>query len=743
MTVGTSVEHTGDDTAPDSPLGRTERVRPSARCHACGHTEIKALCSRCGRPLCQQHDCPAGPPERRALLGLFRVDPDGDDEIDTPAASSAKDGHPARDAVAAKKQEPTSGEPAGPAGDRDTGKDQVGGSTGRTHDEPKGADDATSRPDISSRPKRRTDRPVGAARKHYCAGCVPHARPLDAEMIAAATTTGLGAAVLPVQPVVGGVLVVAGAVRLAIRTVVGLRRRATQAADHGADLALNPNVRKLKARERIRGSAGFTADRRYESAVKDVVGSVKLDGHWSRAHRSVLDMHRRRTKTVPTRVAAGHLVLHGPGRTRFRPMLDASANGGPALVLKPIVADQSSLCGPAGHGDSRWQPEFKYDISPPEDGWKLPLWVVPNIAPELDRHVLELYVQWSTRAPEGTDKGVPLRSIATLEIDVPAHWGEVEYVTSLDGDVTIGPPVPDEAGGVGLRKVTWRKVPFDAAGDRGSARLAIRFSDRIDLDHVLRGRIEALFAGAVSGLTRVDLYRTDGAPAHLDGSRKLVTVVDVGLSLSLKGLRYQEHRAVPDRAQAEDVRRQETETFPGVVPDHHTVALLTNNLSDEGYYIIRVLENPAQSSLRPGSLNRLWDLAGRYYEGVYPIDFHLVLSGEEIHKGPKATGETTVALTVHGSYANPVMERRVVEEWTRLWKRIRSSVSAASGGTGGGPRFSEQPLDASSRELARLRNLMVTVVAQISDAVDDKRIEPELARELDASLTDEFGLGER
>ena len=68
---------------------------------------------------------------------------------------------------------------------------------------------------------------------------------------------------------------------------------------------------------------------------------------------------------------------------------------------------------------------------------------------------------------------------------------------------------------------------------------------------------------------------------------------------------------------------------------------------------------------------------GRYYEGVYPIDFHLVLSGEEIHKGQEVSGETSVMLSVAGSYANDVMEQRVVEEWTRLWKRIRLSLRAA------------------------------------------------------------------
>jgi hypothetical protein len=179
-------------------------------------------------------------------------------------------------------------------------------------------------------------------------------------------------------------------------------------------------------------------------------------------------------------------------------------------------------------------------------------------------------------------------------------------------------------------------------------------------------------------------------------------------------------------------------TFPDVVPDHRTVALLTNSLADEGYYVIRVLENPAQPGPRSGAINRLWDLAGRFYEGVYPIDFHLVLSGEEIHKGHEISGETSVLLTVHGSYANEVMEQRVVEEWTRLWKRIHLTLRAA----GGAPRSAAQPLDAPSMELARLRNIMVTETARLSAAARGGRMDRQLSDDIVARLTREFGIRE-
>lgn len=591
----------------------------------------------------------------------------------------------------------------------------------------------------------RRERPTGAPQRHYCLDCVPQVRPLDTEIVAATATAGLGMAVVPVQAALGGAMVAVGTIRLAIRTFIGLRRSARQAAEHSAELSLNPNVRKLEARERIRGSANFTADRRHDRRLDEVFGSVKLEGNWSQVHRSELDKRLRRPGTATAAVAAGHLVLHGPGRVEFRSTGGARACG-PALALEPVIAEQPVLSGPPRRSDSRWHPEFRYDIAPPDGSRELalPVWVTPAIAAESDRHVLELHVQWSTRGPGRSDKGVPLRSIAELKVDVPAEWGSVEHMQALGGDALIGQPQRDEASGIALRTLTWKKVPCKDDGDRGSKRLVVRFSEQIDLDqhHVLRGRIEARFAGAVSGLTRIDLYRTDGAPRHLDGSRKLLTIVDADLTLSLEGLRYQEHRAVPDRARPEDDARMEARTFPGLVPDHQTVALLTNNLADQGYYIIRVLENPAQAGRRRLAMNRLWDLAGRFYKGVYPIDFHLVLSGEEVHRGLHVTGETTIAVTVHGSYANPEMKQLVVDEWARLWKYIEFIVEAARQGPDGRPRNVEQPLDSSSMELARLRGRMVELVRRIKDAAADNRIDADLADDLITQLTDEFGLGD-
>lgn len=750
------------DTPDEAQPGWVQKVKPSARCHACRSLVVVATCSHCARLLCRVHDFAAGPVGPRAVLQLFQAEPDDDSVNPTPKDAATK-GH------TADRRRPRSGSEANgtatagadtrmpgekadvAAGGKTTGGD---GTEPVERTQPKRApDDDAGRSgqnnadaETSSAAKRaqaerkRRERPRGLARRHYCTDCVPRARPYDAEILAAATTGSLGVVLFPVQKVVGCLLIAAAVVRCAVRVAVDLRRRSRLSARRSADLVLNPNLRRVRTRETIRATARLDNDGHYETTVKKPVrGSVQIEGNWSRAHRAEVVRHRRRTGTGPTTVAAGHLVLHGRARVDFRPTPDATVNGGPALVLKPRVADQEVLHSRDGRGDTRWRPEFHYEIASPENGWTSPVWLTPNIAADLERHVLELHVQWSTRKPDLRTAGQPLRMIEALELDVPAHWGTIEHMTGLGDDRLIGQPYLDEADGVARRRLTWRKIRRPEGKDRDAVRLVVRFSDDIDTDHHLRGRLEARFGGAVSGLTRVGLYRTDGGPVKkLDGTASPQTTIEVDFDLSLQGLRYQQQRVVPDRTRAEDGDRKETHQFPGVAPDHRTVALLTNNLADEGYYVIRVLENPAQPGRRAGSVNRLWDLLGRFYEGVYPIEFHLVLSGEEIHKGQEVTGETSVMLIVSGSYANEVMEQRVIEEWERLWRRIRLSLRAACG-----ERLTTEPLDTPRSELARLRNVMVTETARLSAAADAGRMDAELSTEMVARLTREFGLEER
>lgn len=138
--------------------------------------------------------------------------------------------------------------------------------------------------------------------------------------------------------------------------------------------------------------------------------------------------------------------------------------------------------------------------------------------------------------------------------------------------------------------------------------------------------------------------------------------------LSLARVRYQDVRVVPDGKRPEDAARSKTVVFGDVVPDHHAIIAVTNAISEQGYYVNRVLENPPRTGAQANRVNRHWDIAGRLYRGVYPIDFHLVVNGEEVLDGDirAQAGSTEARLTVQGAFANPDMEEQVAGVWDQL-----------------------------------------------------------------------------
>jgi hypothetical protein len=194
--------------------------------------------------------------------------------------------------------------------------------------------------------------------------------------------------------------------------------------------------------------------------------------------------------------------------------------------------------------------------------------------------------------------------------------------------------------------------------DDGHQILTIRFADKIKPSDKLSGRLRASFVSTLSGITGVRMYQPAGSPRSRPPKTAIELEVTIDFELSLSSVRYQDVRAVPSRDQLT------VDRYPGVIPDFETVTELTNKLSEQGCYVKRVVENPPRGSWRTDLVNRYWDIAGRRYHGIFPIDVRITLTGEEEYGSgvrPKA-GNTDAQLTVYGSYVNETMNGEVTTE---------------------------------------------------------------------------------
>jgi hypothetical protein len=78
-------------------------------------------------------------------------------------------------------------------------------------------------------------------------------------------------------------------------------------------------------------------------------------------------------------------------------------------------------------------------------------------------------------------------------------------------------------------------------------------------------------------------------------------------------------------------------------------------------------------------MNRVWDIAGRQYNGVCPIDFHITITGEEEHQADgiySYAGNATARLAVRGSYVDQQMKARVEKVWDELHEKVITELKA-------------------------------------------------------------------
>jgi len=240
------------------------------------------------------------------------------------------------------------------------------------------------------------------------------------------------------------------------------------------------------------------------------------------------------------------------------------------------------------------------------------------LVPELARKGLEVELQWALSFFDG-DR-VRLGKIDTLQLLAPGTLGKVEQVNPAALIGTTIMPSPEGAEEP-AQSIQWKNLTVDEEEDRQAKRKVffMRFPTQVEPQTRLTGRARVRFEGGLSGLEGVRLYYPLGQPRG-DVETDIQTLVEVDFELDLAALRYQD-----------TVLGKEEITREGVIPDHVMVGRVIDDISQEGFYIKRVIENPARTS-KAGAhvLNRFWDLAGRKYDGVYPMDFHLVLTGEEV-----------------------------------------------------------------------------------------------------------------
>jgi hypothetical protein len=468
---------------------------------------------------------------------------------------------------------------------------------------------------------------------------------------------------------VGLVLLLAGTAVGAIRFLV---YQQLNARSPRPPLPVVPHLGGIDLVEQLTGYVRLEGDR-YTSVVDSIAGEMKVNMSVNDGH-SALQTYRRKFKlpdSAPVSFSGGFLMFEGNTGLDFgRQPSPQVLHGGAGIFLGgDQAADYDLFLFDPEPRQRSCSIELAYEIAQDARPQQIPLWIVPSLVPAADRRALEVDLHWSGM---GTDeerenpfqqKELSLSVFDLIELEVPASWGKLEG---------FAPDRAETGTAAGRRLIRWKHIKPDKRQD-GSLTLRLRFERAITEvlepeagppEHgarttlTLSGRLEATFEGLLSGVTDVGVYLPGGGPAHYPRKKSLgpptttQTKVAVGFDISLRSIRYQDERVVPDENRAEDTTRPRADDFHGVVPDYATVAAVTKAVSEDNFYVRGVFEHlPYRDDGRPGVVNRVWDIAGRLYIDVFPIDFDINLRGDEIATANGFTGSTTAQITAKGAYA--------------------------------------------------------------------------------------------
>lgn len=489
----------------------------------------------------------------------------------------------------------------------------------------------------------------------HCATC-NHVR-LDWRLkagVAGVAVMLAGLLIVSVNLVTGLLMVVVGCAAVTWANAHVRRRSARARAER--PVPLHPRVSDVRLVERLRTRIDLGPQGRYLVQADPVNGELTATLAFGAD-----DLDRVRNYQGKRKLSADQQVAYTAGCFVPQGRLGISQLREDQVVrVGGDVSDIAAFRAVDAPVSSRLSVRLAYRLSEAFDLDAGPVWITPSIRPGSQRHVLELDIQW-TEFGSKVGKPLVLETIALLKITVPADWGNIQWVSHRPD--MISPP--DARGGTRMtRELEWRHLLLDGA-ERETRHLtiAVQFEEPVAVSDVLSGRLVGVMKGTLSGAIGVRMYDALGGQRAIPGGARVRTGIDADFTLSLASIRYQEVRVFPDHKETRSCAVESA-----VIPGDETLIALTNALSQEGFYIKRVTENAPRSGGRPGIVHRVWDIVGRSYQGVYPIDFHMVLTGDEVHHGDvrPESGSTKVQIVVQGAYSDDEMYKQVENTWMSL-----------------------------------------------------------------------------
>lgn len=481
---------------------------------------------------------------------------------------------------------------------------------------------------------------------------------------------------------------------------------------------VNPRVDRRQVQEWIRGHIVLSEQGNYDVVGMSAEGRLTLEFSFSEADQErvgdfVAKRHKARRSDL--RYHAGFIVLGGRVSNQPLPLptFQIKSLPGPVVVLEDMISNASFLTSTGGHEVRRWQALYSYGLLRKIEAENFNVQVLPAIRPDTKQRVLDLTVQWLHPIPEPAS--IMAYQIGSLMVQVPRSWGSVEYA-SEGYKPGIDEMIPGDK--TNSRVLRWENVSLSPHHQREQQRVfTVKFDQPICQTDSIQGLVHVTFYNSLSGVTGVEFFSPTGQSSQLDEDITIETIVVANFDLNLATLRHQRVLMFPNPHPDAlidpkcpgtiDFLPKETgrecdklltiKAVPkkgaAIPPDTATVVHLTNALSEAGFFINWIIENPPHTGSAADITCRYWDVGGRYYQGVNPIDFHLIITGDQ--QGPESARlncQTDINLSVKGAFIDDDMRCEIVNVWSRLNDVLAEALDTLQQRPGSGDTLWEMDL---------------------------------------------------
>lgn len=445
------------------------------------------------------------------------------------------------------------------------------------------------------------------------------------------------------------------------------RQPALANASEETGVPLVPRINSLMVRDIVTGHIRLDAKGEYTSQVQGCTGSLTMRMVLTPKDRERCKLYRTSRRLLAEDdmlFHAGFVVLDGAASLRFLDRGTCLPDRTNVIALTGNVSQHPYLVSTEGRKDNLWDERWDYELLTGDQikGGELPflpLRLAPSLVQGADRKALELELQFVRG--ETNLEGAKLES---LELLVPNRLGQVKDVRP---NALLTPTALEAEAKETYQGLTWRQLSLTKSELQAGRKIFyVRFTNEIEPDTQLKGKMRAVFRGNLTSLERVIVFYPWGR-RRPDVAAQQEVVAKVAFELNLAALRYQDSLTL-----------YETLTYDDVIPDYALVTALTDALSEEELYVKWVIENPSRTSPRGAHIvNRYWDIAGRMYDGIFPVNWHLVVTGEEARwpEMGESPGRTRFDLTLHGSFASDEMRQLVHNVQDRMKMILTRTVT--------------------------------------------------------------------